>query len=65
MRRASGSSYGENAQDKVLLPVNAYLTSGEKLEARAVSENRADEESLKLIKELQAEEYGLRRRGKA
>ena len=65
MRRASSSSYGENAQEKAALPSISDLTSVEKPEARAVSENRADEESLKLIKELQAEEYGLRRRGKA
>ena len=65
MRRASNSSYGENAQEKAVLSVNADLASGEMPEARAIFENRADEESLKLIKELQAEEYGLRRRGKA
>ena len=32
---------------------------------RLSSETFADEESLRLIKELQAQDYGLRRRGRA
>ena len=64
MRRASSSSYGENSQQPAS-PVRADLSSGQKHKARTASESTADEESMRLIKELQAEEYGLRRRGKA
>lgn len=62
MRRASSSSYDENLQEQ---PIMAGLPSDQKPKVRAISENMADEDSMKLIKELQAEEYGLRRRGKA
>ncbi len=65
MRRASSSSYGENAQERPTSPVTADLSSDQKPKARTGSESIADEESMRLIKELQAEEYGLRRRGKA
>ena len=41
------------------------LVSAEKVKSGSSMEGIADEESLKLIKELQAEEYGLRRRGRA
>lgn len=64
MRRASSSSYSENAQEKVASPVTADSSSDQKPKARSGSENMADEESMRLIKELQAEEYSLRRRGK-
>ena len=63
MRRASSSSYGENAQENATSPVIAESSFYHKSKARIGSENMADEESMKLIKEIQAEEYGLRRRG--
>ena len=62
MRRASSSSYDENALEKAVSPVMADMSSDQKPKARIGSENTADEESMRLIKELQAEEYGLRRR---
>ena len=65
MRRASSSSYGENAQEKAASPVMAGLSSEQKHKPIIGSEIFTDEESMRLIKELQAEEYGLRRRGKA
>ena len=65
MRRASSSSYGENLQEQPGSSIMAELSSDQKPKVRAISENMADEDSMKLIKELQAEEYGLRRRGKA
>ena len=62
MRRASSSSYGENLHEQ---PASAAgLSSDQKSKGRTSSDNMADEDSMKLIKELQAEEYGLRRRGK-
>ena len=64
MRRASSSSYSENAQEKAASPVPAGLSSDQKPKARSGSENMADEESMRLIKVLQAEEYSLRRRGR-
>lgn len=65
MRRASSSSYEENSQEMAVSPVIADLSSDQKTKLRIDSENMADEESMRLIKELQAEEYGLRRRGRA
>ena len=65
MRRASSSSYGETAQETVTSPVIADLPLDQISNPRRCSEIIADEESMRLIKELQAEEYGLRRRGKA
>ena len=65
MRRASSSSYGENLQEQPESPVMADPTLDHMPKARTNSETMADEESMRLIKELQAEEYGLRRRGKA
>ena len=62
MRRASSSSYDENALENAVSPVMADMSSDLKAKARNGSENTADEESMRLIKELQAEEYGLRRR---
>ena len=62
MRRASSSSYDENALENAVSPVMADRSSDQKAKARNGSENTADEESMRLIKELQAEEYGLRRR---
>lgn len=62
MRRASSSSYDENAQENAVLPVMANMSSDQKAKARNGSQDTADEESMRLIKELQAEEYGLRRR---
>lgn len=64
MRRASSSSYGGgNAQEETAPPVMADPSSDQKPKARISSENMADEESMRLIKEIQAAEYGLRRRG--
>ena len=65
MRRASSSSYGENLQEQPGSSVMADISSDQKPKVRAISENTADQDSMKLIKELQAQEYGLRRRGKA
>lgn len=65
MRRASCSSYGENAQENAASPVTADVCSDQKPKAKLGLENMADTESMRLIKELQAEEYGLRRRGRA
>ena len=65
MRRASSSSYGENLQERPGPSVIAGSLSDQKPRVRAISEHIAEEDSMKLIKELQAEEYGLRRRGKA
>ena len=62
MRRASSSSYDENTLENAVLPVMADVSSDQKAKARNGSQNTADEESMRLIKELQAEEYGLRRR---
>ncbi len=63
VRRASSSSYGGIVQEKAASPSMADLSLDQKPRVRIGSENMADEESMKLIKELQAEEYGLRRRG--
>lgn len=65
MRRASSSSYGENGHEKAASPVTADLSSDQKPKMSIESEDMADEESMRLIKELQAEEYGLRKRGRA
>lgn len=40
-------------------------TSQKRAKPRLSSETFTDEESLRLIKELQAQDYGLRRRGRA
>ena len=68
MRRASSSSCSENLQEQRASPKRTDLSpdpSDQKPKARTSSESMADEDSMRLIKELQAEEYGLRRRGKA
>lgn len=65
MRRASSSSCSENAHQKAASPVIVDLPLDQKPKARSSSEDMADKESMRLIKQLQAEEYGLRRRGKA
>ncbi|KAI4182219.1 MAG: hypothetical protein L6R41_006117 [Letrouitia leprolyta] len=46
------------------LSVHAPDSTQKRMRARLGSEIEADEESLKLIKALQAEDYGLRRRGR-
>lgn len=72
MRRASSSSYGDNnatqnaashtaTEPTAAVPISPAHRSSH---ARLSSEIFADEESLRLIKELQAQEYGLRRRAK-
>ena len=65
MRRASSSSYGENAPEKPASPATVDVFSDQTPKPRIGLDITADEESMRLIKELQAEEYGLRRRGKA
>ena len=69
LRRASSSSYGDNgmksAVEKAPSPTAIepsqfdQKSSYQRLSFEAV----ADEDSLRLIKELQAQDYGLRRRG--
>lgn len=61
MRRASGSPYEQQTTtlSKAADPASAHK------QGRRTSEQAADEDSLRLIKELQAQEYGLRRRGRA
>ena len=69
MRRASSSSYGDNnihnAAEKASSPtaIEPLRSDRKPIHKRLSSESMADEESLRLIKELQAQEYGLRRRG--
>ena len=70
-------SSGPMTATKEISPITTISTTGEdeREETGSLSaemgksgssmEGIADEESLKLIKELQAEEYGLRRRGRA
>ncbi len=73
-RRASSSSVADMMEEKSASLINRGDTanmSGEvdaspkRAKTRLSSEPFADEESLKLIKELQAQDYGLRRRGRA
>lgn len=54
------STTGEDQKKEVALE-----SPTEKRKPRGSMDGIADEESLRLIKELQAEEYGLRRRGRA
>ena len=69
MRRASSSSYGDNdmrsAAEKALSPTAIELPQSDQQPShqRLTFEAVADEESMRLIKELQAQDYGLRRRG--
>lgn len=71
MRRASGSSSGEhNATEKAASSTVAdsstdvFTSTGQKANHTRLSlQGVADEESLRLIKELQSQDYGLRRRG--
>jgi len=67
MRRASSSSYGDNnATENAVSPAIAEPTADIPSPAAMLSsETIADEGSLRLIKELQAQDYGLRRRGMA
>ncbi len=73
-RRASSSSVADMMVEKSASLINRGETaniSGEidtsqkRAKPRLSSETFTDEESLKLIKELQAQDYGLRRRGRA
>ncbi len=72
------ASSGPTTAGKEVSPMTTISTTGEdekkevglelsvkKRKSRGSMEGTADEESLRLIKELQAEEYGLRRRGRA
>lgn len=70
-RRTSSSSAGDASAGKgpfadtgqPALPTSpAFSSSRRQSKVDGVSDTVADEESLKLIKELQAEEHGLRRR---
>ena len=66
VRRASTSSAGVAFGRESGSPTTSVGTSGtshKKMKSRMNSEIEADEESLKLIRALQAEELGLRRRG--
>lgn len=65
MRRASSSSYSENVQEKVATPTLKEHPSSQEPRLTLNPNYLADEESLQLIKELQAQDLGLRRRGKA
>ena len=56
IRRASHSSFGERSVEKEQIQTQSYIVA---------STQQADEESLRLIKELQAQDLGLRRRGGA
>ena len=73
-RRASSSSFGEVGVGKNTAAVVKVLNvrtdfetprTPRDVKANFSPEVAADEESLKLIKELQAQEHGLRRRGRA
>ncbi|KAL8710801.1 MAG: hypothetical protein Q9220_004604 [cf. Caloplaca sp. 1 TL-2023] len=72
MRRDSSSSATETSLvEKTSLPSASSPISGQghgsaqkRMKARLHSETVADEESLRLIKELQAQDYGLRRRSR-
>jgi hypothetical protein len=72
------ASSGPTTAGKEVSPITTISTTGEdekkevglelsvkKRKSMGSMEGTADEESLRLIKELQAEEYGLRRRGRA
>jgi F-box and leucine-rich repeat protein 10/11 len=68
VRRPSSSSAGgafsrESTSPTTSLPTSA--TSHKRSKSRAQSEIEADEESLRLIRELQAADLGLRRRGRS
>ena len=65
MGGASSSSCGDVAPEYDRLIQKQEPTSNQKVKARLGSDLQADEDSLKLIKELQAQELGLRRRAKA
>lgn len=65
MRRASSSSYGEAAPEQATYAEGKEPSSSPKARAGLKEEYMADKESLRLIKELQAQELGLRRREKA
>ena len=73
-RRASSSSVTDTMgeKDTTLIDrvetahvIGGFDASPKRTKPRLSSENFADEESLRLIKELQAQDYGLRRRGRA
>lgn len=63
MRRGS-SSYGETMPENNLSSPTIEASPYQKPRGRLSSDYKADEESLRLIKELQAQDLGLRRRGK-
>lgn len=64
IRRASTSSYSESMVEKITPPTLSEQPSSQNPRPGPNSAFMADQESLQLIKELQAEELGLRRRGK-
>lgn len=63
--RASSSSYGERVLENTASPKSAEQRSGQNPKPGPRPGSMPDHESLRLIKELQAQELGLRRRGKA
>lgn len=65
VRRASSSSDSEIALEKIPAPRLTEQPSGQNPRPGPNPDFLADHESLRLIKELQAQELGLRRRGKA
>ena len=65
LRRASSSSFEQRRQDHGHYDAKKLPIAAPSSETRTAPMAIADEESLRLIKELQVQEYGLRRRGKA
>lgn len=65
IRRASSGSYGENQPKKFQEPTLTEHLSGHDSKPGPGADFMADDESLRLIKELQAQDLGLRRRRRA
>ena len=65
VRRASSSSNDELELEKAQTPDTIESLAGQQVRAGLKLVREADKESLNLIKELQAQELGLRKRGKA
>ena len=65
LRRASSSSFEQRRQDTGQPDVKVSPVSAPVNEMKTASNAMADQESLRLIKELQVQDYGLRKRGKS
>ena len=65
LRRASSSSFEQRRQDVAQYDLKELSGAAPSSEPRKAPTNMADRESLRLIKELQVQEYGLRKRGKS